>query len=62
MNNFQDLLSPVEVANFNDLEDRKPMGVLVENTDLVMVRFDEKVSILYGRCLHRGGLLSGGHI
>jgi glutamate synthase domain-containing protein 2 len=62
MNNFQDLLSPVEVANFNDLEDRKPMGVLVENTDLVMVRFDEKVSILYGRCLHRGALLSDGHI
>lgn len=62
MNNFQDLLSPVEVANFNDLEDRKPMGVLVENTDLVMVRFDEKVSILYGRCLHRGALLSDGHV
>lgn len=30
--------------------------------DLVLVRFDDSVSALYGRCLHRGALLSDGHV
>lgn len=28
--------------------------------DLVVVKYEEKVSVLYGRCLHRVALLSDG--
>lgn len=59
---FQDLIDPLEIAHFNDLEDRKPAHALVENTDLVIIRFDETVSVLYGRCLHRGAILADGHV
>ena len=39
-----------------------PAGVLVGNTDLVLIRYDDAVSVLYGRCLHRGALLADGSI
>jgi len=48
----------VEVARWDTLEDRKPAYALVENVDLVVVRYDDKVSVLYGRCQHRGALMS----
>ncbi len=32
------------------------------DTDLVIIRYDDKVSILYGRCLHRGALLADGYV
>ena len=38
------------------------MGVLVANVDLVIVRSGDAHSVLYGRCLHRGALLSDGLI
>ena len=59
---FNDLLSPHKIANFNDLQDRKPAYALVENTDLVIIRFDDQISVLYGRCHHRGALLADGYI
>lgn len=59
---FTDLITPVVLVKFDDLQDRQPTHALVENTDLVITRFDDKVSVLYGRCLHRGALLSDGHI
>lgn len=59
---YKDLMSPVEVANFNELKDREPAYALVENTDLVIIRYDDQVSALYGRCLHRGAMLSDGHV
>lgn len=30
--------------------------------DLVVVRYNDEVSVLYGRCLHRGVLLGDGHV
>jgi glutamate synthase domain-containing protein 2/nitrite reductase/ring-hydroxylating ferredoxin subunit len=30
--------------------------------DLVVIRYDDEVSVLYGRCLHRGVLLGDGHV
>ena len=30
--------------------------------DLVVVRYGDEVSVLYGRCLHRGTMLADGHI
>ena len=55
-------MKPIRVAVWNDLEDRKPVGALVANVDLVIVRYEDKVSVLYGRCLHRGALLEDGHV
>lgn len=50
------------VARWSELEDRKPHYALVEGVDLVVIRWDGNVSVLYGRCLHRGALMSDGHI
>ncbi len=50
------------VAVWSELPDREPAHALVENVDLVVVRFDDQVSVLYGRCLHRGALLADGSI
>ncbi len=50
------------VINWNDLEDRKPAYALVANVDLVIVRFDDTVTALYGRCAHRGALMADGHV
>jgi glutamate synthase domain-containing protein 2 len=50
------------VAVWDELEDRQPAYALVANVDLVVVRYGEEVSVLYGRCLHRGALLSDGHV
>ena len=55
-------MKPVSVARWDDLIDRKPAGALVANVDLVIVRYEDKVSVLYGRCLHRGALLEDGHV
>jgi methylamine---glutamate N-methyltransferase subunit C len=52
----------VKVAEWSKLEDRKPAYALVSKVDLVVIKYDDKVSVLYGRCLHRGALLSDGHI
>ena len=41
---------------------RTPEHALVANVDLVVVRFDEDVSVMYGRCLHRGALMSDGFV
>ena len=52
----------VKIATWSDLEDREPAYALVANVDLVVIRYDDQVSVLYGRCLHRGALLSDGSI
>jgi glutamate synthase domain-containing protein 2 len=52
----------VKVAAWSSLEDRKPAYALLAGVDLVVVRYDGDVSVLYGRCLHRGALLSDGHV
>ncbi len=51
-----------QVAKWSDLADREPAYALVSNVDLVAVRYDDEVSVLYGRCLHRGALMSDASI
>ena len=51
-----------KIFGWNELEDRKPAHALVSNVDLVVIRYDESVSVLYGRCAHRGALMSDGSI
>ncbi len=55
-------MNSVRIAEWTELEDRVPAPALVGNTDLVIVRYDNSVSVLYGRCLHRGALLADGNI
>ena len=55
-------MQPLRIATWPELADREPVGVLVNNVDLVIVRFDDNHSVLYGRCLHRGALMADGHI
>ena len=52
----------VKIATWSKLEDRQPAYALVANVDLVVIRYDDAVSVLYGRCLHRGALLADGTI
>ncbi len=52
----------VAIADWETLEERKPTYALVANVDLVVIRYDDKVSVLYGRCQHRGALMADGHI
>ncbi len=53
---------PVLIAKISELEDKIPSHALVNGLDLVVVKFDEDISVLYGRCLHRGALMSDGLI
>tara|TARA_R110002111_G_scaffold93924_2_gene145823 strand:+ start:323 stop:2077 length:1755 start_codon:yes stop_codon:yes gene_type:complete len=54
--------SPVSVASWKQLPDRQPQYALVAGVDLVVTRIGEDVSVLFGRCLHRGALMSDGHV
>ncbi len=55
-------MSKIKVAAWSELKDREPAYALAANVDLVVIRYGEEVSVLYGRCLHRGALLSDGSI
>ena len=55
-------MTKTAVANLKTLKDRKPAYALVGEVDLVVVRFDDQVSVFYGRCLHRGALMSDGFV
>ncbi len=57
-----DVKAKASVATWSQLEDRVPAYALVENVDLVVIRYGQEVSVLYGRCLHRGALMSDGFV
>ncbi len=59
---YNDLQHPVKVATFGDLPEKEPTHGQVRGTDLVLVRYGDEVSVLYGRCIHRGALLSDGFV
>mgnify|MGYP000512972948 FL=1 len=42
--------------------DKSPAHALVSQTDLVVIKYGSEVSVLYGRCLHRGALLADGFV
>ena len=56
-----------KIAVWSQLVELEPTYAIVANVDLVIIRYKDadnadQVSVLYGRCLHRGALLSDGHI
>ena len=53
-------MTKIEICKFSELEDRQPRHALVKDLDLVIIRYDNQVSVLYGRCLHRGALMADG--
>jgi glutamate synthase domain-containing protein 2/nitrite reductase/ring-hydroxylating ferredoxin subunit len=55
-------MKKIAIKKFDELEDRVPQYALVANVDLVIVRFDDNLTVLYGRCAHRGALMSDGHV
>ena len=57
-------MKKTRIAQWQDLEPLLPAYALVANVDLVVIRWQdgEGVSVLYGRCLHRGALLSDGYV
>ena len=55
-------MTKTKIADLSELKDREPAYALVANVDLVVIRYDNEVSVLYGRCHHRGALLADGYI
>jgi glutamate synthase domain-containing protein 2 len=55
-------MNGTSVARLGSLPDREPAYALMGEVDLVVVRFDDEVSVFYGRCLHRGALMSDGFV
>ncbi len=55
-------MTPTVIARWQKLEDRRPAGALVANVDLVVTRFGDEHSVLYGRCQHRGALMADGAV
>jgi nitrite reductase/ring-hydroxylating ferredoxin subunit len=55
-------IKPISIKQWHELKDRKPEYALVADVDLVVVRTGDTVSVLYGRCAHRGALMSDGHV
>ena len=55
-------MKALAIARWDELHDRQPAHALVSNVDLVIVRYDADVSVLYGRCAHRGALMSDGYV
>ncbi|MBO6517892.1 MAG: Rieske 2Fe-2S domain-containing protein [Bacteroidia bacterium] len=52
----------LKLCSYDELPVKQPVHQLINNLDLVVIRYDDTVSVLYGRCLHRGALMSDGHI
>ncbi|MEM1329588.1 MAG: glutamate synthase-related protein [Planctomycetota bacterium] len=59
-------MRPTPIAQLSVLADREPAHALVEGVDLVVIRYQtegrDSVSVLYGRCLHRGALMADGFV
>jgi len=52
------------VATYSELRPLEPAYALAAGVDLVVIRWEDEqqVSVLYGRCAHRGALMSDGRI
>ncbi len=55
-------MTSVKIATWSEVLDREPTGAQVAGVDLVIVRWDDNHSVMYGRCLHRGALMADGHV
>ncbi|NOZ75874.1 MAG: Rieske 2Fe-2S domain-containing protein [FCB group bacterium] len=51
---------PEKLAYIEDIPEKIPQHALIGGVDLVIIRADDQFRVFYGRCLHRGALLSDG--
>jgi nitrite reductase/ring-hydroxylating ferredoxin subunit len=56
------MIRPIQLLSFSELENKKPTHARIKTLDLVLIKYGDKVSVLYGRCLHRGALMADGTI
>ena len=56
------MTSSTKIATWSELPDRVPHPAFVAGVDLVIVRFDDNHSVLFGRCQHRGVLMADGTV
>lgn len=47
---------------FSSLQEKVMVHKLIQNLDLIIIKYNKNISVFYGRCLHRGALLSDGSI
>ena len=55
-------MKKIAIKKWSELGDRSPVHALVAEVDLVIVRYDDTVTVLYGRCAHRGALMADGYV
>ncbi len=55
-------MKKLSLGSFAELEEKTPTHKQVNGLDLVLVKYDNNISVLYGRCLHRGALMADGAI
>ena len=57
-------MNKVAIYKWDELKPLSPSYALSADVDLVIIRWqdEEQVSVLYGRCAHRGALMADGHI
>jgi len=56
------LKKPIKLSYVQDVPNQMPQHAIVGEVDLVIIRDGDQFHVLYGRCLHRGALLSDGTI
>ena len=52
----------IKLCPIDELKDKTPAAFQINGLDLVAVRYGDNVSVLFGRCLHRGALMANGQI
>ena len=55
-------MKEIKLCSFSELKEKEPSGRQVNGLDLVLIRYNDTVSVLYGRCLRRGALVADGHV
>lgn len=55
-------MNKIKLLSFSELKEKQPIGKQVNGLDLVVIKYGENVSVLYGRCLHRGALMADGYV
>jgi len=52
----------IRVASYSELPQRAPHGIALRGRDLIAIRFEDQVTVLSGRCPHRGARLANAKI
>jgi len=56
------VLHKIKLCLLNEIPEKTPFHCVAKEVDLVVIKDGGAVSVLYGRCQHRGALLADEHI